>query len=227
MPVKGSAIFCGIYFVNYRILTTTMKNLIVIGHPEKKSFCYSGIFKTIVEEIEKSEDEYEVIDLYRDKFTRPREKLIKKYQDLVLWTDRIYIISPVWWFRLTPRMEIFFDEVFKPGFAYKFVNITKTYAYPVPFLKKKKLRTYVTHGAPALPVLTLYVNSVKLRLVMGVYSFVFGWSLSLFTKTKQFWSVPFVSDKKRKKYLEIVKKDIRRDLKSSKKNEKKLISAKA
>ena len=62
---------------------------------------------------------------------------------------------------------------------------------------------------------------------LGVYSFVFGWSLSLFTKTKQFWSVPFVSDKKRKKYLEIVKKDIRRDLKSSKKNKKKLISAKA
>ena len=62
------------------------------------------------------------------------------------------------------------------------------------------------------PVLTLYVNSVKLRLVMGVYSFVFGWKLSLFTKTKQFWSVPFVSDKKRQKYLESVKKDIAKDL---------------
>ena len=48
---------------------------------------------------------------------------------------------------------------------------------------------------------------------MGVYTFVFGWRLSLFTKTKQFWSVPFVSDKKRKKYIETVKKDIRRDLK--------------
>ena len=68
------------------------------------------------------------------------------------------------------------------------------------------------HGAPALPVLTLYVNSVKLRLVMGVYSFVFGWKLSLFLKTKQFWSVPFVDDKKRKKYLDIVRKDIITDL---------------
>ena len=47
---------------------------------------------------------------------------------------------------------------------------------------------------------------------MGVYSFVFGWKLSLFTKTKQFWSVPFISDKKRKKYLKSVEKDIIRDL---------------
>ena len=129
-------------------------------------------------------EELEIIDLYRDSFTRPRTKLIEKYKKLVTWCERIYIVSPVWWFRLTPRMEVFFDEVFTPGFAYKFVNITKTYAYPVPFLKDKKVRTYITHGAPSLPVRTLYVNSVKLRLVMGVYTFVFGWRLSLFTKTK-------------------------------------------
>ena len=190
-----------------------MKNLIIIGHPDKKSFCYNGIFKTVLEEIKLSNQDYEVIDLYRDSFTRPRTKIIDKYKDLITWCERIYIISPVWWFRLTPRMEIFFDEVLTPGFAYKFVNITKTYAYPKPFLKDKIVRTYVTHGAPSIPVKTLYLNSVKLRLVMGVYSFVFGWKLSLWFKTKQFWSVPFVSDKKRKKYLSQVKRDILRDLK--------------
>lgn len=190
-----------------------MKNLIIIGHPDKKSFCYSGIFTTVLEEIKFSKQKYEVIDLYRDSFTRPRTKVIEKYKNLISWCERIYIISPVWWFRLTPRMEIFFDEVLTPGFAYKFVNITKTYAYPKPFLKEKVVRTYVTHGAPSLPVKTLYLNSVKLRLVMGVYSFVFGWKLSLWFKTKQFWSVPFVSDKKRKKYLSRVKRDLIKDLK--------------
>ena len=190
-----------------------MKNLIVIGHPDKKSFCYSGIFKTVQDELENANEEIEIIDLYRDSFTRPRDEIIKKYQNLVTWCERIYIISPVWWFRLTPRMEIFFDEVFTQGFAYKFVNITKLYAYPKPFLKDKKVRTYVTHGAPALPVITLYLNSVKLRLVMGVYTFVFGWRFSLFSKTRQFWSVPFVSQRKREKYLNSVSKDIRRDIK--------------
>ena len=189
-----------------------MKNLIIIGHPNTESFCYDGIFKTIKNQLFKNKEEIEIIDLYRDSFTRPRTKLIKKYQDLVTWSERIYFISPVWWFRLTPRMEIFFDEVFEPGFAYEFVNITKLYAYPKPFLKNKKVRTYVTHGAPAIPVLTLYLNSVKLRLVMGVYTFVFGWRLSLFTKTRQFWSVPFVSQEKRAKYLKTVEKDIKNDL---------------
>ena len=189
-----------------------MKNLIIVGHPNIESFCYNGIFKTVKNNLSKNNEEVEVIDLYRDSFTRPRKKLIQKYQELVTWSERIYFISPVWWFRLTPRMEIFFDEVFAPGFAYEFVNITKLYAYPKPFLKNKKVRTYVTHGAPAIPVLTLYLNSVKLRLVMGVYTFVFGWRFSLFTKTRQFWSVPFVSQKKREKYLKIVEKDIKNDL---------------
>ena len=189
-----------------------MKNLIIIGHPNKESFCYDGIFKTVKNQLSKNKEDIEIIDLYRDSFTRPRTKLIKKYQDLVTWSERIYFISPVWWFRLTPRMEIFFDEVFEPGFAYEFVNITKLYAYPKPFLKNKKVRTYVTHGAPAIPVLTLYLNSVKLRLVMGVYTFVFGWRLSLLTKTRQFWSVPFVSQEKREKYLKTVEKDIKNDL---------------
>lgn len=193
-----------------------MKNLIIIGHPEKDSFCYDGIFKTVLKGLQKHSDEIEVIDLYRCSFTRPRTELIKSFKELVTWSENIYIISPVWWFRLTPRTEIFFDEVFTPGFAYEFVNITKLYAYPRSFLKDKKIRTYVTHGAPSLPVITLYLNSVKLRLVMGVYTFVFGWRLSLFTKTKQFWSVPFVSQKKREKYLKTVERDIERDIKNNK-----------
>ena len=160
----------------------------------------------------KHKENYKIIDLYRDSFTRPREELIQSYKELVNWSTHIYFISPVWWFRLTPRMEIFFDEVLTPGFAYNFINITKLYAYPKPYLSDKHVRTYITHGAPMLPVITLYLNSVKLRLVMGVYSFVFGWKISRWLKTKQFWSVPFVSDKKRVKYLRKVKNDIRKDL---------------
>ena len=190
-----------------------MRNLILIGHPNEESFCYNGIFKTIKDELEKNGELVEVIDIYRNSFARPRTDLINRYKELVTWSDRIYIISPVWWFRLTPRVETFFDEVFTPGFAYKFVPITKVYGYPKPLLSHKKVRTYITHGAPALPVLTIYLNSVKLRLVMGVYSFVFGWFK---TKTRQFWSVPFVSDNKRKKYLDIVRKDILNDLRKKK-----------
>ena len=186
-----------------------MNNLIIIAHPNKESFCYSGIYKTILLTLLKKNESVKVLDLYGDDFTRPRTDLIQSYKEAVTWSNRIYIVSPVWWFRLTPRMETFFDEVFTPGFAYKFVPITKLYGYPKPLLSDKKVRTYLTHGAPALPVKILYLNSVKLRLVMGVYSFVFGWFK---TKTRQIWSVPFVSHEKRVKYLKTVRKDILKDL---------------
>lgn len=191
-------------------MSKNMNNLIIIAHPDKQSFCYNGIFKTIYNTLNENKENIDVIDLYEEKFNvfGDQEKT-KLYQDLIVKSNRIYIISPVWWFRCTPLLESFFDQVLSPGFAYKFVNITKTYAYPVPFLKEKKVRTYLTHGAPALPVLTLYVNSVKLRLIMGVYSFVFGWFR---TKTRQFWSVPFVSDEKRKSNLLVVKRDVERDI---------------
>ena len=110
---------------------------------------------------------------------------------------------------MTPLLEAFFDQVFTPGFAYKFVPITKFYGYPKPLLKDKKVRTYLTHGAPSLPVMTLYLNSVKLRLVMGVYSFVFGWFR---TKTRQFWSVPFITQNDRLILLEKIRLDVRKDL---------------
>ena len=191
-----------------------MKNLIVVGHPNEKSFCYNGIMKTIERELKKKDgEEIEIIDLYREEFhSSDRKELIKHYKKLVTWSDRLYFVSPVWWFRLTPRMEVFFDEVFTPGFAYKFVPLFGNYAYPKPFLKDKKVRTYITHGAPKLPVVTLYLNSVKLRLVMGVYTFVFGWNINRWRKTKQFWAVPFVDKNKRKKYLHSVTKDIKKDL---------------
>ena len=192
-----------------------MNNLIVIGHPNVDSFCYSGIMLTIQETLLANNEEVQIIDVYRDSFLRPRTELTKRYKDLVTWSERIYFISPVWWFRLTPRLETFFDEVFTPGYAYNFIPITKMYAYPKPLLGDKKVRTYMTHGAPALPILTLYLNSVKLRLVMGVFSFVFGWFK---TKTRQFWSVPFVSHEKRLVYLSRVKKDVLSDLRTAEKN---------
>jgi putative NADPH-quinone reductase len=188
------------------------KHLVVIGHPDQKSFCYNGIFKTIIRQMRRYKSNYRIIDLYEDKLHRDKKELIEEYKELVVWATHIYFVSPVWWFRLTPKLEMFFDEVFTPGFAYKFIPIVGKYAYPKPFFKNKKVRTYITHGAPKLPIITLYLNSVKLRLVMGVYTFVFGWNLNRWTKTKQFWSVPFVTNEKRIKYLRVVKEDIRKDL---------------
>jgi len=196
--------------MNKKIGIVDYNNLIIIAHPNKDSFCFNGISNTIKSELKNNRESVYVIDLYRENLSLEfSEEKIREYKELIQWSDRIYFVSPVYWFRCTPLLESFFDQIFTPGFAYKFKPLTKNYGVPIPLLKSKKVRTYLTHGAPAFPVLTMYLNSVKLRLVMGVYSFVFGWFR---TKTRQFWSVPFVSENKRKKYLDKVRKDIKQDI---------------
>ena len=75
-----------------------MKNLIIIGHPDKRSFCYNGIMKTIERFLKQNKEETCVIDLYKENITFEFTKdKIKKYKELITWADRIYIISPVWW----------------------------------------------------------------------------------------------------------------------------------
>ena len=123
-----------------------MKNLIVVGHPDKKSFFYNGIFKTIQDTLKKgNNEEIQIIDLYKDDLSIKKKEVIKNYQELVTWADRIYIISPVWWFRCTPLMEEFFDVVFTPGFAYKFIPLFPKYGYPKPLLSlpRKLLTLYL------------------------------------------------------------------------------------
>ena len=54
------------------------KHLVVIGHPDRESFCYNGIFKTITKELEDNNETFEVIDVYEDKLHRNREELIEE-----------------------------------------------------------------------------------------------------------------------------------------------------
>jgi NAD(P)H-dependent FMN reductase len=71
------------------------KHLVVIGHPDQKSFCYNGIFKTIIRQLKKNNEVYEIIDVYDDKLHRDRTELIKEYKKLITWSTHIYFVSPV------------------------------------------------------------------------------------------------------------------------------------
>ncbi len=131
----------------------------------------------------------------------------KSYQQLIKKSETIVFIFPVWWFRAPAMMEGFFDKVFTPGFAYRFKKLLGTYGLPVPLLRDKKVRAFITHGAPALPVKTIYFNAVKYRFLLGFLSFCF---YIFRCRIYQFWAVPFVSDEQRKKYLRKVASVIRK-----------------
>ncbi|MBN2175736.1 MAG: NAD(P)H-dependent oxidoreductase, partial [Bacteroidales bacterium] len=99
-----------------------MNNLIIIAHPDKQSFCHNGIFKTVYNTLIDHKENVDIIDLYEDKFNVfSDDQKVNFYRELITKTNRIYIISPVWWFRCTPLLESFFDQVLIPGYAYKFI----------------------------------------------------------------------------------------------------------
>ena len=182
--------------------------LIIIGYYKKDSFCHRGIKETIRDELALSEIKHAVIDLYEDDFNPSvqdgNKVLVAKYQRFMQRATHIVFISPVWWARCTSMLEGFFDQVLTPGFAYNFKQLTKLYGLPIARLKSKKVYCYLTHGAPRLPVVTVYLNAPKLRLLLGVFSFCF--KLTNCT-IRQFFSVPFCDQSKRVKYLERVRKD--------------------
>ena len=187
--------------------------VIIIGYYKKDSFCHNGIKQTLLKELEILGVKSIVIDLYEDGFNPSYQEennklLIQKYQRFMSRATHIIFISPVWWARCTSMLEGFFDQVLTPGFAYNFKRLTNTYGLPTPRLRSHKVTAYLTHGAPKLPVVTVYLNAPKLRLLLGVFSFCFKLTNC---RIRQFFSVPFCSQSKRMKYLEIVKKDINRE----------------
>ncbi len=121
---------------------------------------------------------------------------------LIAEATNIIFIFPVFWFRAPAILEGFIDKVFVPGFAYHFKHLIGNYGMPIPLLKDKSVLAILTHGSPALPIKTIYVNAVKYRFLLGFLSFCFYiWKCKII----QLWAVPFVKQSARKKYLKKVK----------------------
>lgn len=185
--------------------------LIIYAHPNPESF-NAGVKNTIVKTLQDANASYKVIDLYAENFNpvlsleEVKGKLSddsRKYQELISAATNIIFVFPVWWFRAPAILEGFLDKVFVPGFAYRFKKLFGKYGVPIPLLKEKNVLTIITHGAPALPVKTIYVNAVKFRFLLGFLSFCF----SLFKcKIVQLWSVPFADQQTREKYLRRVER---------------------
>lgn len=180
--------------------------LIIYAHPDKESFNHA-LLEATKRTLEKNNLSYKVIDLYEINYNPVATKEEAKgqlseesrvFQQLVKEAGNIVFIFPVWWFRAPAILEGFLDKVFTAGFAYRFKRLIGVYGIPIPLLNGKRVIAFITHGAPALPVLTVYVNAVKYRFLLGFLSFCFN----IFKcRIYQFWSVPFVSREKREQYL--------------------------
>ncbi|HNX16608.1 MAG TPA: NAD(P)H-dependent oxidoreductase [Bacilli bacterium] len=108
-----------------------MNYLIIYAHPYEKSFNHA-VLNALVQNLEDSHQNYEVIDLYKDHFNpaydleelrlfgsgQTADPLVKKYQDMIKKAERLVFIFPVWWSDLPAIVKGFIDKVMKKEFAY-------------------------------------------------------------------------------------------------------------
>lgn len=104
---------------------------IIFAHPWEKSY-NQAILNTVIEGFEENKIPYQIIDLYKDEFNPVLSKkelslfskgettdfLVKKYQKMLLETEELIFIFPVWWYDLPAILKGFMDKVMLKKFSY-------------------------------------------------------------------------------------------------------------
>lgn len=134
------------------------KVLLIVAHPHataEESHTRHG-FEYAKQRLERSGVDFDVIDLYEDKFdpvmrrtpTKKHVEQVKRYQGLIDATDRILIQYPVWWNGPPAILKGFFDCLLAPGWAYHYHKTPfEKIGLPIGHLKGKRAAIVSTSGA--------------------------------------------------------------------------------
>ena len=182
------------------------KIFLVYGHYDDKSF-NAAIRDTFINTARTNGHEVDCVDLYKEKFNpvfagEDPETDVLDHRQRIETCDIIVLVAPIWNFRMPAIVEGWIDKVLAPPWAFSFKRLVGNYGYPQGHLKDKKAIIFCTYGSPILAVTTFFLNLPIRRLKRGVFHI-----CGIFNITyRRYFAVPFVSDEKRKKFLEDVKK---------------------
>ena len=182
------------------------KVFLVYGHYNDKSF-NAAIKDTFIETAEKEGHFVDCVDLYKEKFDpvfagEKPDKVVLDHRQRIEKCNVIVLVAPIWNFRMPAILEGWIDKVLAPPWAFKFKKLFGNYGYPIGNLKGKKAIVFCTYGSPQFAIRTFFLNMPTKRLRRGVFN-ICGINDVIY---KRYFAVPFVSDDKRKKFLEDVKK---------------------
>lgn len=102
------------------------KVTIIIANPKNEGFNYER-----AKEIINRHEGCTVINLYQDQFNPVLTNLeltgvqyqdIEEYQTILMNTQKLYIVYPIWWGAMPAILKGFFDRVFAEGFAFERVQ---------------------------------------------------------------------------------------------------------
>ena len=184
-----------------------MKTTIIYAHPYIRSFNHA-ILNKVTEALINNKEDYEVIDLYNDKFDptysteelslfsvgKTIDPLVSKYQKIIKSTDKVIFIFPVWWNDTPAIIKGFIDKIMKKDFAY---NVGSTGV--IGNLKNiKKTLILTTSTSPTFYLKMFCGNAIK-----GVF---INSTLKQLNFQKRVWknfgSIDHSSISRRNKYLE-------------------------
>ena len=182
------------------------KIFIVYGHYDDASF-NAAIKKTFIEKAKEEGHEIDSVDLYKEKFDpvfsgEEPDAVVIDHRKRIEKSDTIVLIAPIWNFRMPAILEGWIDKVLAPPWAFKFKKLFGNYGYPIGNLKGKKAIVFCTYGSPQFAIRTFFLNMPTKRLRRGVFN-ICGIKDVIY---KRYFAVPFVTEEKRKKFLEDVKK---------------------
>lgn len=151
-----------------------MNVLIILGHPDKKSFNHA-IAQTCISQIEANGHSIFFHDLYAENFNpllhldnenseTEIDKQIKAHCDDLINSDGIIVIHPNWWGQPPAIIKGWLDRVLLPDVAYKFVDTDNGKQIIIGLLKAKSAIVLNSSNTPCDiendPLDSIWKNSV-------------------------------------------------------------------
>ncbi|MBU45693.1 MAG: hypothetical protein CMN76_20970 [Spirochaetaceae bacterium] len=202
-------------------LTPTSKSgkaniLIIDGHPNQESFS-RAIAETLHESLPPhsariiSLRDLQFDPILKTGYQEPMslEPDLVELQELIQSANHLVLISPVWWGSVTALMKGFLDRVLLPGFAFKY---RKGSPFWDRLLAGRSASVYLTMDSPYWWFRFVYGNPAVKMLKHAVLKFC-GYSPVRFRIFDQF---RFSDEKKRRNWLELVRRDALRPIRNGK-----------
>jgi len=173
-----------------------MNITIILGHPNKKSFCAS-LAKSYEKGAIKAGHRIRFVNVVDMKFNalkqiKKTEKDVKYAQDSIKWADHIVFVFPTWWSTMPALLKGFIDRVFSPGVMYKY----ESKFHVKKLLKGKSARIIATMDAPPMIYKIYYGNPIRKNM-----NSILGFCGIKPIKYSYFGSVKLSDDKKRKDWI--------------------------
>lgn len=154
-----------------------MRTVIILGHPDKKSFC-ARLADSYENGAKEKGGDVERINLNEIKFNPILKKGYREVmaleedlieaQRLIKWANHIVFVFPVWWSATPALLKGFIDRVFLPGFAFKYRENSTQWD---KLLQGKTARIIMTSDAPVIWLYVMYFHPALNMMKKAVLEF--------------------------------------------------------